>query len=53
VDKQTGEWNLSHNAALSVILQEEASKKTYECHRAVMKQQKTGSIENLTIPAPR
>jgi hypothetical protein len=36
-DKQAGEWNLSQNAALNVILQAEASKKTYARHGAVMK----------------
>jgi hypothetical protein len=52
-DKRAGEWNLSQNAALNVIMQAEASKKTFERHGSVMKEQKKGSIENLTIPVPR
>jgi exonuclease III len=52
-NKRAGEWNLSQNAALNVILQSEASKKTYARHGSVMTKQKTGSIENLTIPVPK
>jgi hypothetical protein len=52
-DKRASEWNLSHNAALNVILQSEASKNTFARHGYVMTKQKTGSIENLTIPIPK
>jgi hypothetical protein len=39
-DKRASEWNLSHNAALNVILQSEASKKTFARHGYVMTKQK-------------
>jgi hypothetical protein len=51
-DKRAYEWKLSQQSALNIIIQAEASKKTFARHGAVMKAGEKGSIKSLMVPIP-
>jgi hypothetical protein len=51
-DKRAYEWKLSQQSALKIIIQAEASKKTFVRHGAVMKVGEKGSIKSLMVPIP-
>jgi hypothetical protein len=51
-EKRACEWHLSKASALNIIIQAEASKRTYARHGAVMKGGEKGSIKTLMVPVP-
>jgi hypothetical protein len=52
-EKRALEWRLTLNSALKVIIQSEASKRTYARHGRVMKNEEKGSISSLMVPVPQ
>jgi hypothetical protein len=51
-EKRSYEWHLSKAAAMNIIIQAEASKRTFARHGAVMKGGEKGSIKSLMVPVP-
>ncbi len=51
-EKRAVQWNMTSAAALKVIIQAEASRKTFARHGCYMKPLKKGSIRSLLIPTP-